>query len=129
MTRPLVRAALAAVLCVVPASKGAAQVTAAAAFESWRPPTPGTAQPASTLVTVPDSVRRPVGYQHWKYAAIGSGVGLVAGLLLSTQLSDACSDCDPGAPLFVTLSGLGAGAGGVLGFLVGLATPKYAWVP
>jgi hypothetical protein len=84
------------------------------------------------LASVPDSARRQVGYQHWRGAgigmAIGAGVGAVTGALLSRT---PCSDCrrhsTGESALLVGL--LGAGSGGVMGFLAGLASPQYAPVP
>jgi hypothetical protein len=49
--------------------------------------TEGSSPPArelsQTAVSVPDSVRLKVGYQHWKGAAIGGALGAVTGLVLS----------------------------------------------
>jgi hypothetical protein len=76
-------------------------------------------------VEIPDSVRQKVGYHHWKGAAIGGGLGALAGLILA--LAPGCSDCDD--PSVAATSLAGAGLGGAFGFLVGLASPKYEWVP
>jgi hypothetical protein len=77
-------------------------------------------------VEIPDSVRQKVGYHHWKGAAIGGGLGAVAGLVLGLAARVSCSDCDPSiAATSLTVAGLG----GAFGFLVGLASPKYEWVP
>jgi hypothetical protein len=90
-------------------------------------------QPSADLVSVPDSVRRRVGYQHWRGAGIGTVVGGVVGALAGAVLvTGSCSDCGEqwsrgrGA---LVLGLLGAGTGGVAGFLAGLSSPKYEWVP
>jgi hypothetical protein len=81
------------------------------------------------LATLPDSIRRKTGYQHWKGGAIGAGVGALGGLLLALAAPHGCDDCtsDPSPTGKVTL--IGAGLGGTFGFLVGLATPRYHWEP
>ena len=81
------------------------------------------------LASVPDSIRRKTGYQHWKGGAIGLGLGALGGLLLALAVPTECDDCtsDPAPAGKVTL--VGAGLGGAFGFLVGLATPRYRWVP
>jgi hypothetical protein len=91
-------------------------------------------RPSPALTTVSDSVRRRVGYQHWRGTGIGLGTGGVVGALTGAILGavTVCDDCpeqhSPGwGALRVGL--LGAGAGGVVGFLVGLSSPKYVWVP
>jgi hypothetical protein len=77
-------------------------------------------------VEIPDSVRQKVGYHHWKGAVIGGGLGAVAGLVLALAARRSCTHCDPN----IAATGLaGAGLGGAFGFLVGLASPKYEWVP
>lgn len=86
--------------------------------------------PTPAAVTVPDSVRVIAGYQHWRFmgqgAAVGAVVGALAGVILSTT---PCSDCDrPSAGESALSVGLlGAGTGGVVGFLAGLASPRYRW--
>jgi hypothetical protein len=88
------------------------------------------------LTSVPDSVRRRVGYQHWRGAGIGAAVGGLVGALTGAvlvSLTDSCSDCEggqwsPGRGALV-LGLLGTGTGGVLGFLAGLSTPRYEWYP
>ena len=84
--------------------------------------------PASSIL-LPDSVRIKVGYQHWKGGAIGVAVGAGAGLLAAYAAHDSCEDCRSSGPDVSTTTLVGAGLGGVFGFLVGLASPKYAWVP
>jgi hypothetical protein len=82
-------------------------------------------------VILPDSLRR-AGYQHWRGAGIGAAIGGVVGALTGAVLGgNHCSDCEPmssgQAALVVGL--LGAGGGGVVGFLAGLSSPKYERVP
>jgi hypothetical protein len=77
-------------------------------------------------VIVPDSVRRKVGYQHWKGGAIGAAAGGVAGLLLGLA-SGACDDCSSNDTIRLEAALTGAGLGGAFGFLVGAASPKYRW--
>lgn len=78
---------------------------------------------------IPDSVRRKVGYHHWSGAAIGGGLGGVAAVTLALAAHGRCADCPSGQPSVAAAGLVGAGLGGVFGFLVGLASPKYAWVP
>jgi hypothetical protein len=80
-------------------------------------------------VRLPDSVRIKVGYHHWKGGAIGAGIGAAAGLLVAYAAHDSCQDCSSSGPATSTTTLVGAGLGGVFGFIVGLASPKYAWVP
>jgi hypothetical protein len=77
-----------------------------------------------SATAVPDSTRRRVGYHHWKGAAIGSSAGAVLGTLLFLGASGSCSDCDVSGDV-LGASLVSAGLGGALGFLVGLASPKY----
>jgi hypothetical protein len=97
---------------------------AAAVFESqpWSPRQPGT-----SLLVIPDSVRRKVGYQHWKGGAIGGSVGALAGLLLTAVASNKCYDCGSTDSAVLEATLIGAGLGGAFGFLVGAASPKYRW--
>jgi hypothetical protein len=90
--------------------------------------------PENTPMGLPDSVRIVTGYQHWRGAGlgllIGTGVGALAGGFLGAMID--CYDCSeqPSAGEGALILGLlGAGTGSVLGFLAGLASPKYAWVP
>jgi hypothetical protein len=82
------------------------------------------------LASVPDSIRRKTGYQHWKGGAIGLGLGALGGLALALAAPNECADCtsDP-ASVTGKVTLIGAGLGGAFGFLVGLATPRYRWVP
>jgi hypothetical protein len=80
--------------------------------------------------SIPDSVRQRVSYQHWRGGAlgvaIGGAVGVVTGALL---LNGHCDDCSRQSDGALTGGLVGAGAGGVLGFVAGLASPKYQMVP
>ena len=99
------------------------------AFVSWSAETPTTPGLSSARVLEPtDSVRQKVGYRHWEGAAIGGGVGAVAGLLLALAARRGCSDC-PSDPSVASTTFVSAGVVGAFGFLVGLASPKYRWVP
>ncbi len=97
-----------------------------------RAPAQAISEIQSHAVSVPDSVRSKVGYQHWKGAAIGGFVGAAAGLLLGLVPAGACDDCtspkgDTGEVLKAGL--VGAGLGGTLGLLIGAASPRYEWLP
>jgi hypothetical protein len=99
-----------------------------------KPPRIETQSPAAALVSVPESVRKQTGYQHWRGAAIGLGIGGAVGALTgaiagSVTQCDDCSRQPTAANGAVTVGLLGAGAGGVLGFVAGLASPTYAWIP
>jgi hypothetical protein len=83
---------------------------------------------AGALISVPDSVRQQVGYQHWKGGAIGAGAGALAGLGLALFTHGRCIDCASDSPDICHVTAIGAGIGGAFGFLVGLATPRYRWV-
>jgi hypothetical protein len=103
-------------------------------FSPKRPPplVDGPELPSLELVGVPDSVRKRTGYQHWRGAAIGLAVGGAVGALTGALRDEQCSDCgqQPSAgSRALTVGLMGAGAGGGLGFLVGLTSPKYAWIP
>jgi hypothetical protein len=84
--------------------------------------------PSQNPAGIPDSVRLRIGYQHWRGAAIGTGVGAVLGGVLALVAGSGCADCTittgdrAQAALVVT------GAGGVVGFLAGLSSPRYVWV-
>ena len=84
-------------------------------------------RPQKSLLVIPDSIRRKVGYQHWKGGAIGGSVGALAGLLLSTLAPTQCSDCTSTDSYVLEATLIGAGLGGAFGFLVGAASPKYRW--
>ncbi len=98
------------------------------------PIAPRTELPSLGLGSVPDSVRKRTGYQHWRGAAIGLAVGGAVGALTGAVggAVGQCDDCSrqPSAGSGALAVGLiGAGAGGVLGFLAGLSSPKYVWIP
>jgi hypothetical protein len=88
-------------------------------------PAPGT---VSRLFHVPDSIRQRAGYQHWKGGAIGGGLGALGGLLLALAAHGQCADCSSDTAPVGKVTLIGAGLGGVFGFLVGSATPRYRWV-
>jgi hypothetical protein len=80
--------------------------------------------------SVPDSLRQRVGYQHWRGGAlgltIGAALGVATGAIFMNGRCDDCSDQPSGA---LTGGLIGAGAGGLLGFFAGLASPKYRPIP
>jgi hypothetical protein len=95
---------------------------------------PAAALPDSITVSVPDSVRVRSGYQHWRQAALGGAIGGALGALTGAVGAgiSSCDDCrrQPSAGSGALYGGLiGAGVGGVIGFLMGLSSPKYTWVP
>jgi hypothetical protein len=67
---------------------------------------------ATLLASVPDSIRRKTGYQHWKGGATALGLGALGGLILALAVPTGCDDCpsDPSPTGKVTL--IGAGLGG-----------------
>jgi hypothetical protein len=109
------------------AGVGSAAAQQRVSFSQWEAPWRTVVPAGRSDATLPDSLRRKVGYQHWKGAAIGAGSGAVLGTLLAFGLGGRCADCSfttwdrTQAALLVT------GAGSVFGFLVGLASPKYVW--
>jgi hypothetical protein len=94
----------------------------------------GSPLPANYLrpnsASVPDSLRQLVGYQHWRGGAlgltIGAALGVATGAIFMNGRCDDCSDQPSGA---LTGGLIGAGAGGLLGFFAGLASPKYRPIP
>ncbi len=96
------------------------------------PPWPSVDQPAPAAstpgATIPDSIRQRVGYQHWKGAAIGGGLGALGGLVLALGAHGRCYDCTSDTAPVGKVTLIGAGIGGALGFLAGLASPRYRWV-
>jgi hypothetical protein len=77
---------------------------------------------------IPDSIRLRTGYQHWKGAAIGTGIGAVLGGVLALVANTGCSDCTTSTGERAEAALAVTGGAAVLGFLVGLASPKYVWV-
>jgi hypothetical protein len=82
------------------------------------------------LSGIPDSIRVVKGYQHWRGAAIGLAIGAGVGALAAAVVPIDCADCarPSRGSLMLDVGLLGAGAGGVVGFLAGLSSPKYVWV-
>jgi hypothetical protein len=109
------------------AAVGSAAAQQQVSFSRWAAPRPAAASIGRSAAPLPDSLRRKVGYQHWRGAAIGGGVGAVLGTALVFGVAGECDDCTvttwdrAQAALLVT------GASSVFGFLVGLASPKYVW--
>ena len=88
---------------------GAAQAQSASRLETTVLPS---SVPQKNLQLIPDSIRRKVGYQHWKGGAIGGSVGALAGLVVSLVAPKHCDDCtstDSAVPE-ATLIGAGLGA-------------------
>jgi hypothetical protein len=82
------------------------------------------------LPTVSDSIRRIAGYQHWRGAGLGLAIGAGFGTLFGLVVPLECDDCQVRSRGHMWTAGLvGAGTGAVVGFLAGLASPKYVWVP
>ena len=103
-----------------------AQAQLRTAADRWGRRAPTAVQRAA--VAIPDSIRKRVGYQHWKGGAIGGAVGGLAGLLLGLTVGRACDDCSSDDSDALEPALVGAGLGGAFGFLVGAASPKYRWV-
>ena len=116
---------LAATLCLAIVASAAAQQEAS--FSRWAAPWPAATSAGPSGATLPDSVRYKVGYQHWKGAAIGGGVGAVLGTALAFGLAGKCADCTVTTGDRAQAALLVTGTGSVFGFLVGLASPKYVW--
>ena len=98
-------------------------------FSHWAGPPLALPLPRPTAVVPADSVRQKVGYQHWKGAAIGAGVGAVLGSALAFGLAGECDDCTVTSWDRAQGALLITGASSAFGFLVGLASPRYAWRP
>jgi hypothetical protein len=79
-------------------------------------------------VEIPDSVRLRVGHQHWRGAAIGTAIGAVLGGIVAIGAGAGCSDCATTTEDRVKAALVVTGGAGVVGFLAGLATPRYEWV-
>jgi hypothetical protein len=75
--------------------------------------------------SIPDSVRQRVGYQHWRGGALGLTIGAAVGVATGAILDGGCSDCGHQRSGALSAGLVGAGAGGLLGFFAGLASPKY----
>lgn len=116
---------VAAILCLAIVGNAVAQRQAS--FTRWTVPGPPLTSEGLSGAMLPDSVRRTVGYQHWKGAAIGGGVGAVLGSAFAFGLAGRCADCTVTTWERVQAALLVTAAGGVFGFLVGLASPRYAW--
>jgi hypothetical protein len=131
---PALRAVLAAVI-VLAFAEGAEAQAHTAAFPTWEFSLPL----ANTGIPIPvmaasDSIRVQAGYQHWRGAGLGAIIGGAIGGLTGA-LGEAMSRCDDcltersvGESALIT-GLLGAGLGSVAGFLAGLSSPKYVWVP
>jgi hypothetical protein len=126
MRRPIVSGATAMLFLLAAGSVSAQERSALARWPVQ--PAPQATRPAPAGIVIPDSVRRKVGYQHWRGAAIGAGLGGVAGFLLGVAAHGRCADCDGSEPSVAAVGLVGAGLGGAFGLLVGLASPRYAWV-
>src|SRR4051812_19032082 len=72
---------------------GSASAQQQVSFSQWVAPWPTVVSVGHSGATLPDSLRRKVGYQHWKGAAIGAGGGAVLGTLLAFGLGRGCADC------------------------------------
>jgi hypothetical protein len=123
--RYLLASLLGATLCLTGVARAGAQQQAS--FTKWRVPDPPLASEALLRPMLPDSVRRKVGYHHWKGAAIGGGVGAALGSALAFGVAGRCADCAVTTWERVQAALLVTGAGSAFGFLVGLASPRYAW--
>jgi len=112
---------------LVAASLGSSMARAACAQALPRFESSAVLRPHEIELVMPDSVRRKVGYQHWKGGAIGGSVGALAGLLLAELAPTECADCTSTHSEALRATLIGAGLGGAFGFLVGAASPKYRW--
>jgi hypothetical protein len=78
-----------------------------------------------TSAGIPDSVRQPLHYQHWRGGALGLTIGAAVGVATGALFwNGRCADCTHQPSGALTGGLIGAGAGGVLGFFAGLASPK-----
>ncbi len=96
-------------------------------FEEWAAPFPTVLSDGPPSLSVTDSLRRKVGYNHWNGAAIGAGVGAVVGTVLAFGVAGRCADCTVTTGDRAQAALLVTGISSAFGFLVGLASPKYAW--
>jgi hypothetical protein len=121
-------------MVMVAAPDGISAQEQGAGFSSWDVAVIETQTNTPTWAGVPDSVRVQSGYQHWRGALLGAGIGAALGALTGATAGaiSSCYDCSrqPSAGSGALIVGLiGAGAGSVVGFLAGLSSPKYVWVP
>ncbi|HYF38313.1 MAG TPA: hypothetical protein VD930_01410 [Gemmatimonadales bacterium] len=119
-------------MVMLTASVVGAQQQPATAFSSWEAVS-GTPTNIPSAAVVPDSVRVHSGYQHWRGAWMGAAIGGALGALWGTigGAVARCDDCSrhPSARDGALAIGmLGAGAGALVGFVAGLASPRYVWV-
>lgn len=117
------------IIAVLSLAPGRADAQESHTFVSWSAEIPTAHRLwGDREVEAADSVRQKVGYNHWKGAAIGGAAGAVAGVLLALAVRGGCSDCgsDPDVARTALVS---AGVVGAFGFLVGLGSPRYRWVP
>ena len=103
-------------------------------WQSWNASIARSATPTPAAIRVPDSVRVRRGYQHWRGAALGAAIGGAVGALTGAVAGGvtSCDDCrrQPTVGNGALSGGLvGVGIGGVTGFLVGLSSPRYRWIP
>jgi hypothetical protein len=117
------------VLALWAAAPKSATAQRQASFDRWAGPTLGTPPSHPSWVLLADSVRQRVGYQHWKGAAIGAGVGALLGIALASGVAGECDDCRVTTWDRARGALLVTGASSAFGFLVGLASPRYAWKP
>ncbi len=131
---PSLRAVLATVTALAFAEGAEAQAHTAA-LPTWEvslpPAPPGIPTPAAVGH---DSIRVHAGYQHWRGAGLGAIIGGALGGLTGAigEAMSQCDDCltERSAGESALITGLlGAGLGSVVGFLVGLSSPTYVWVP
>jgi hypothetical protein len=123
--RHLQSAVLATTLSLTVITSAAAQKQVS--FERWAASYPAVVSTGPLSPNTADSVRRKVGYYHWKGAAIGAGVGAVVGTVLAFGVAGRCSDCTVTTKDRAQAALLMTGISSAFGFLVGLASPKYVW--
>jgi hypothetical protein len=85
--------------------------------------------PTPAAVAIPDSVRKQVGYYHLEGTLIGGLFGGLIGVGIGSALDGECSDCLSQDNSVAESGLLAAGAGAILGFLIGVSSPKRKWVP
>jgi hypothetical protein len=129
-----IRHGLLITLLAVTGTRGGLAQEHQAQWVSWNLPVRSVNYRDLPAVKIPDTVRVHEGYQHWRGAGLGAAIGGALGALTGAIAGaiTSCYDCSqqPSAGSGALLVGLvGAGAGGVLGFLAGLASPRYVWIP